>query len=134
MLACDPYPGTRVVAAPAALDALATRFARALRFAPDEIFLPATRPDEVTLDPFEGIDGDPHAIVEPDSGWSAACCSWEVFDHSVAPLIDWPIPTTRPALGQGFVAAVPCKVVFDTEGVVIVTQSAHAHDLEDRLR
>ncbi len=126
MPGCDPLPGTRVVARPAAIDALANAHPTAMRFAPDDLFLPGLRPDEVTVD-------DEHAIVETESGFSAACFSPEQFDELVAPSIEWPLPRHRPAFTQGLVAAVPCKLHFTAEGVTLVTNTAHVADLEARV-
>ena len=126
MPGCSPFPGVRVIATPAALSFLETAHPNALRFAPDDLFIAGLRPDQVTVD-------DEHAIIEAEAGFSAMCFTPSQFAASVAPHIEWPVPTARPAFTQGMVAAVPCKLHFTVEGVTVITNAVQVRDLEDRL-
>ena len=136
MLVFEPYPGTRVVAVAAAIDSVVAAFPSALRFADDEAFIPGIRPEQLMggAGTTGGLPADEHAIVEPDAGWSATSCSWAEFEAVVAPYLEWALPTDRPAIAQGLLAAVPVKLVVTADGVAIVTQTAYARDLAGRLR
>ncbi len=123
---CHPLAGVRVVASPSALALLEAAHPNALRFAPDDLFIAGLRPDQVTVD-------DEHAIVEAEAGFSAMCFTPAQFELTVAPHIEWPVPTARPVFTQGMVAAVPCKLNFTVEGVTVITQTVQVRDLEDRL-
>ncbi len=128
MLAPEPLRGTRVVADPAALEALAARLpkdAAFLRFAPDEALIVDIDIDHVSVD-------DPDAIVEREAGFVAV-----TVDHDlVARHTDWHLPdddTAGPA--QGAVAGIPAKLVRRPDGrVTIVTHGAYAAALLSRLR
>ena len=123
---CHPLPGIRVVATPVALARLESIHPNAVRFAPDDLFIAGLRPDQVTVD-------DEHAIVEAEAGFSAMCFTPSQFAASVAPHIEWPVPTARPAFTQGMVAAVPCKLHFTVEGVTVITNTVQVPDLMHRL-
>ncbi len=125
-----PLEATRVAAAPAALDALAAAApwpadALALRIAPDELLVTA-RPD------FE-VAGDPHVIVERETGlshvWLDAAAAELFLDREC----DWERPGTRPAFAQGEVAGVPARLWCETERTLILTPSPFAAALERRL-
>jgi hypothetical protein len=122
----EPLPGLRVVADPVALDG-------AIWAGPDVIVL-RLAPDDALAIGATGVDlADPHAIVEPDAGFSGA---WLALDD-VARHIEWPLPSERPALAQGAVAGVPAKVFLPdgTAGdVLLLTATAYARELMDRLR
>ncbi len=126
MPGCSPLPGVRVVATPAALSLLEATYPNALRFAPDDLFIAGLRPDEVAVD-------DEHAIIEAEAGFSAMCFTPSQFTTGVAPHIEWPVPTERPAFTQGMVAAVPCKLHFTVHDVTVITNTVQVRDLEDRL-
>ena len=126
MPALEPLRGIRVVARPDAIDAaVLPADAVVLRFAPDEAFVLGAGP--------VGID-DPHAIVVDDAGFSAARLSWADYDEHVAPLIEWPLPSERPALAQGLVAAVPAKLWITRDDVLLICPTAYVDDLTERLR
>ena len=131
MLAPEPLRGVRVVADPAALDALAAGVppgATLLRFAPDEALLIDAGLDEIRV-------ADPHAIVEPEAGFVAITLDLDV----VARHTDWHLPearldgSTQPA--QGAIAGIPAKLVRRPDGrATIVTHGAYVADLVERLR
>jgi hypothetical protein len=119
----EPLAGLRVVAAPAALDALAwPSGVTALRFAPDDIF--ALGAAEAPLDV---------AIAEREAGYVGWWLSLEEFGHHVAEFIEWPLPSVRPALAQGLIAGVPAKVWLTADRALLLTAGAYAHELMDRL-
>jgi hypothetical protein len=133
--ALEPLHGWRVVANPDALDraAWSGQDVVVLRFASDEAFGVGA----------EGVDvDDPEAIAEIDRGFVGAVCS--VFDRAVIEAhTDWPLPTERGVLAQGKIAGVPAKVwtiparagvvQLDGDDVLLVTQTAYADDLRERL-
>ena len=118
MLALDTIRGHRVVANPAVLDAIA---GPALRLAPDELFVVG----DVSID-------DEHAIVVADSGFVGAWLDPEQLAQ-VAAHTDWPLPTTRPALAQGFVAGVPAKLWLTDDGSLLLCAAPYAVELAERL-
>ena len=81
----------------------------------------------------QGIDGDLAAIVVEEDGFSGCWLSNAEFDERVRSHVDWPIPTARPALGQGRVAAVPAKLWFEADRVLLLTYTCFASDLQERL-
>lgn len=124
MPALDRLRGLRVVADPPALDTARWHgeAVTLLRFAPDDAF--ALGADTVEVD-------DEHAIVEPEAGFVGAWVAVEDVERH----LEWPLPTERPALAQGFVATVPAKVWLPDDGeALLVTAAAYAAELEGRLR
>jgi len=123
VLAVERLRGRRVVADPAAIDALVgalSAAAVALRFAPDEALVlgPA-----VTLE-------DPHAIVVDEVGFVAVTVEREV----VARHVEWPLPAGG-GFAQGAIAGVPARLSWLPDGRArIVTHAAYLADLEARLR
>jgi hypothetical protein len=122
--ALEPVEGLRVVAASAALDA--ARWdggdVDVLRIAPDEALgIGATGVQ---------VDGDPDAIVEPETGFSVALLGAEL--ETLAAHTDWPIPETAGSLAQGKVAGVPVKLLVG-EPTLLVVQTAYANELRTRL-
>lgn len=117
---------TRIVATPSSLDAvLWPKEALALRIAPDEVL--------VTTEVSGDIVNDPHAIVEPDTGF-AAC--WIPANEALDFLersCEWELPRERPAFAQGAVAGLPVKLWFEAERVLFITYAPLATDLEERL-
>lgn len=118
--------GTRVVAAPGALDAAQwPAGALAWRVAPDEVFVTAA----VSV----GLVDDPHAIVEPDAGFVAV---WMEADRALDFLersCEWEVPAERPVLAQGAVAGLPVKVWLERDRVMFVVAAPYARDFEERL-
>ena len=118
--------GSRVVAAPAALDAARwPQGALAWRIAPDEVFVTTAISREV-------VD-DPHAIVEPDDGfvgvWVDAGRALDFLERSC----QWELPDERPAWAQGAVAGLPVKLWIEPDRVWIIVPAPYARDLEERL-
>ena len=125
-----PLEATRVVAAPAALDALAARppwpdDALALRTAPDELLV-AAAPD------FE-VAGDPHAIVERETGFSWVWLDAAAAERFLDRECEWERPSARPALAQGAVAGIPAKLRFGAERTLILVPSPFAAAFQRRL-
>jgi hypothetical protein len=125
--ALDRLRGTRVVADPAAIDALLAGLPVAtvvIRPAPDDAFLDGVAVEDVHV-------ADPHAIVEREPGFVGAWCTLD----DLRPHLEWSPPSARPALAQGSVAGVPAKLwIVDDERVFLVTAAAHADVLAERLR
>ena len=121
----------RVVAAPEVLDAASwPEWSDILRLAPDEVLVI----HEDGADVVTPIVDDSHAIVELEAGFMETWWDQGEFEQLVRPHIDWAIPAARPALAQGLVAGVPCKVVFESDGGVrLLCLTAHVHELEARL-
>ena len=122
---------TRVAAAPAALDDLLERppwpaEALALRLAPDELLLTARQDFEVA--------GDPHAIVERETGFSYVWLDPADADRFLDRECDWERPSTRPALAQGTVAGIPVKLWFEAERTLILAPAPFAAAFQRRLR
>ena len=125
-----PLEATRVAAAPAALDALAARppwpdDVLALRTADDELLV-AAAPD------FE-VAGDPHAIVERETGFS-----WVRLDAAAAERFldrecEWERPSARPALAQGAVAGIPVKLRLESGRTLILVPAPFAAAFQRRL-
>jgi hypothetical protein len=119
----EPLIGLRVVAAPAALDALAwPDGVGALRFAADDLF---------ALDATATKLRD--AVVEEERGFVGWWLSLEELEELVAEHIDWPLPKTWPALGQGLIAGVPAKLWLTNDRALLLATAAYAHELMDRL-
>ena len=124
MRAPELLPALRVVAAPEALDdlTLADEHA-ALRLAPDDMLVIGAASAQVVGE---------HLLVDEAGfvGW------WltpdEVREH-VLPHIDWPLPTSRPALAQGLVAGVPAKLWLAEDRALLLCSAAYAHELMERL-
>lgn len=154
MITLEPFGLTRCVAAPAELDTVVgeapeqdlalgggTVVERVLRLAPDEMLVSVQRFGHFPLGstPPSAIGlalaaRYPHAIVEEEAGFSSAHLSQTEFEQLVRPHIDWAIPAARPALAQGLVAGVPCKLAFEVDGGVrLLCLTAHVHELEARL-
>jgi len=118
---------TRIVAAPAALDAAAwPDDAVVLRVAPDEVLVSAA------IDP-AGV-ADPHAIVEPETG---LCGVWRGYAEATAFLereCDWEVPAQLPAFAQGAVAGLPVKLWLTDDQVLFVVPAPFASDFAERWR
>lgn len=124
MPALERLHGTRVVAEPAAIDAMAAALPPStvvIRSAADDAFaIGVTRP----------AVGDPHAIVEDEPGFVGGWCA--IAD--VARHLEWALPTERPVLAQGSVAGVPAKLwIVDDDRVLLVTAASYATVLAERL-
>ena len=123
MRAPEQLHGLRVVAKPAALDAVVLPHgATMLRIAPDDAIV--TDAATVTVD-------DPFAIVEPEYAFVHWRLTPAEFD-CVTNHIEWPLPTDG-ALGQGLIAGVPAKIAIRPDHVLLVVSAGLAHELSERL-
>jgi hypothetical protein len=125
--ALDRLHGARVVADPAALNALVARSlpagALALRLAPDDLFIIDVDADSLRIE-------DAHAIAVDDAGWVGAWCGFD----AVAPHVEWQPPVERPALVQGSIAGVPAKLWLPDDGdALLLTAAPYASTLAERL-
>jgi hypothetical protein len=128
VLAPETLVGTRVVAAPSSLDSCIADLPptmEALRFAPDEVLLVGK--GRIELD-------DEYAIVEREVGFSYFRFSPSQFSQVVAHRLEWTLPTTRPALAQGRLMAIPIKVWLTNDRVMLICPTAFVHELQERLR
>ena len=124
----EPLRGLRVVAKPAALDALTPGIGTPsepgvmLRIAPDDAIVTGTT--TVTVD-------DPYAIVEPEYTfvqWRLAPAEFaEISRH-----IEWPLPPDS-RLGQGLIAGVPAKILIASDHVLLIVSAGLAHEMLERL-
>lgn len=123
MRAPEPLTGLRVVARPAALDAVvAPDGGTVLRIAPDDAIVIGTA--VLTVD-------DPYAIVEPEYAFVQWRLTPAEFDR-IRRHIEWPLPTAG-ALGQGLIAYVPAKIVIASDHVLLIVSASLADDLSERL-
>ena len=123
MRAPEPLTGVRVVAAPAALDAVTWPDGVApLRLAPDDLFALGAATADV-----------PGALVEDERGFVGWWLSLEELHDHLLEHIDWPLPAKRPALAQGLIAGVPARLWLTRERVLLLTNAAYAHELVERL-
>ena len=102
----------------------------ALRLAPDELFVIGAGQLGA---PDLAIPGDAHALVVDEAGFSGCWVSWAEYERVVAPHVEWRLPSQRPGLGQGRVAGVPAKVWCTVDAVLVLTNTAYVHDLQERL-
>lgn len=123
MRAPDQLHGLRVVARPAALDAvLVPHGATMLRIAPD---------DAIVVDAATLTVDDPFAIVEPEYAFVHWRLTPEEFE-GVTHHIEWSLPA-RGQLGQGLIAGVPAKILVTPDHVLLVVSAGLAHELLERV-
>jgi hypothetical protein len=123
----DALIGLRVVAKPAALDALTApdggpKTCTVLRIAPDDAIVTGTA--TLTVD-------DPFAIVEPEYAFVHWRLTTAEFD-GMKRHIEWPFPAPG-VLGQGLIAGVSAKVVIASDHVLLIVSASLADDLMERL-
>ncbi len=119
-------PGTRMVATPAVLDAVAwPADALVLRIAGDEIFVTAV----VAAD----LIDDPHALVVPDAGFAGVWLPTTAALDFLERACEWEVPSARPAFAQGMVAGLPMKLWLETDRVLLIVPAPYATDLQERL-
>ena len=128
MCAADRFErveGTRIVADPAALDRIgAPEAGHLVRLAPDDLLvLPA--PDRIEV-------SDPHAIVEPESGFSAGWFGASEL-AGLQSVCEWEFPAERPAQAQGHVAGVAVTMLFSGAGALVIVPTVTVHHLHERL-
>jgi len=124
--ALEPLTVTRIVATPAAIDAVTWPAGVVrLRLAPDELLVTG---DHRTL-----VLADPHAIVEPDGGWYGAWIPEAEAAVILGRTCPWAVPAARPVFAQGAVADLPVKLWLETDRVLVLTPAPYAADLAERL-
>jgi hypothetical protein len=124
--------GLRVVAAPAALDAATwPEGTLPLRLAPDDVLLIAA--DLADVNVRVAVD-DPDAIVADDAGFAAVVLDEPAAGAILPRVVEWPLPTSRPALAQGALAGLPARLWCEDARVVVLVPAPFAADLEERLR
>jgi hypothetical protein len=123
----EPLRGWRVVARPEALDALPRAgLGTALRLAPDDLLLIGTGAAPA-------VDDD-DAIVVPDAGFVAWTLDAAGLSSLMGEHVDWELPSGRPALAQGLVAAVPAKLWLEEDGTArLICLAAYADELAERV-
>jgi hypothetical protein len=122
----ERLPITRVVAKPSALDGLEfLQDSIAIRIAPDEMLL--------VSGPVPHLAGDPHAIIEPDTGFSGMWLPIAQARAFLARTCEWELPRHAPAFAQGSVAGLPVKLWFEADRVLFLVPAPYAHDFEERL-
>jgi len=123
----EPLRGWRVVARPDALDTLERAgVGAALRLAPDDLLLlgPGAPPP---------VDDD-DAIVVPDAGFVSWTLDADALDALMVGHVEWEMPSRRPALAQGLVAAVPAKLWLEEDGTArLICLAAYADELAERV-
>jgi len=119
----EPLHGLRVVARPAAIDAIAAPIGGlVLRIAPDDAIVTGTA--TLTVDDAYSIVEAEHTFVH----WMLAPDEFEAIAHH----IEWPLPG-RGELGQGLIAGVPAKIRIDTDHVMLIVSRGLAHEVAERL-
>ena len=122
MRAPEPVTGLRVVAKPAALDAIAAPAGIVVRNAPADAIVTGTA--VLTVD-------DPFAIIEPEYAfvhWRLTAAEFEAITHH----IEWPLPAPG-QLGQGLIAGVAAKVLIASDHVMLIVSASLADELSERL-
>lgn len=122
-----PLVGWRIIAEPAALDAVKwPKGSRVVRISPDDVFLiGATEPK---------VPGDAHAIVTPEHGFSGIELSAAQVAAIAEQHIEWQLPSKLPAMAQGQIAGVPAKLLLSPDGsALLLVACAASHELVGRL-
>ena len=124
MRAPEPLPALRVVAAAEALDELVVPAEHpTLRLALDDVLVIGAASVQVSGE---------HLVVD-ETGFVGWWLTPEELREQVVPHVDWPLPTTRPALAQGLVAGVPAKLWLAEDRALLLCAAAYAHELQERL-
>lgn len=116
---------TRIVATPAALDALAILSgALALRTAADELLLMPSAAVELA---------DEYAIVVEDGSFAGSW--WNSAD--LLPILErtceWELPIQRPAFAQGMIAGIPAKLWLEKDSILLMCPAVYAAEMEERI-
>jgi hypothetical protein len=120
--------GSRIVATPAALDALGVADGSIfMRLATDELLI-------IGAAPASGSINDPHAIITNETGFAGVWWPAAPALDFLARACEWELPKSRPAFAQGMVAGLPVKLWLESERVLFVTAAPFAADLEERIR
>ena len=119
----------RITAKPDAIDAATwPSDAIMVRVAPDDaLVIDATVDDAAAV-----AAADPHAIIEPEAMFRGAWlddAQLEALTHK----LEWPLPTTRPALAQGMVCGLAIKLVLQADRTMLIVSGSAFHEVPDRL-
>jgi hypothetical protein len=128
VLGLETVRGIRVVGDANALDTLVVAAdALVLRLAPDDAF--------VVLPKLDGqLDAEyPKAIVVEETGFVGCWLTPAQLALHVIPHVDWALPDARPALAQGLIAGVPCKLWLESGRALLLCPGPYAHELVERL-
>jgi len=124
VLAPEPLTGVRVVAEPAAIDALVIAAGSTLvRIAPDDAFVIGAAELSVS---------DPHAIVERETTFAGVWVDRSLVSDWLARTAEWHLPH-EDGLSQGMAAALPIKVLTTGGRALVMVPVSFAHELADRL-
>lgn len=124
-LVLERLEGLRIIANAAALDVADwPDGSRVFRLAPDDVFLLGD--GEVHLE-------DPHAIIELETGFSGMTMEPVAALAWLEATCEWELPRQRPAFAQGAVAGLAVKLWFDEDEVFVMTASAFAAELAERM-
>ncbi len=122
----DRLEATRIVAAPAALDAGDwPENAIVLRTAPDEVLLLGVVNEDAV--------SDPHAILIADTSFVGVWLDHDVAIERLSRTCEWRLPSERPAFAQGAVADLPLKLWLEADRVLIIAPAPYATDLVERV-
>jgi hypothetical protein len=77
--------------------------------------------------------GNEPAIIEKEVGFVGWWLTPDELATAVLPHVDWPLPSSRPALAQGLVAGVPAKIWLTDDRALLLCAAAYAHELAERL-
>jgi hypothetical protein len=130
--ALEPVEAWRVVATPAAVDGA--------RWQGDGVDVLRIAPDEALGLGATGVEvDDPDAIVEPETGFSAALLDADAW-YGLVDHVEWPAPEEAGAVAQGKVAGVPARIITGDPApmptgapAVLVVQTCYAAELRGRL-
>lgn len=116
---------TRIVATPAALDALEPMPGTLLlRTAPDELLmLPCATPELQ----------DEYAIVLEDGSFAGVWLNSAEAAHILERSCEWEVPIERPTFAQGMVAGIPAKLWLESDSVLLICPAAYAAEMEERI-
>jgi hypothetical protein len=117
----------RIAAARSALDAARwPKDAIVLRVAPDEVLVIAAEAMRVTSNDI----ADPHAIVEPETGFAGAWISSAETARLLERHCAWEWRQHAGGLAQGAIAGLPIKIWFEADRALWLVPEAFAADFE----
>jgi len=118
----EPLEATRVIARPAALDAV--------RVSPGTLLMRLAPDDALVIGGDVQVD-DPFAIVVPDSGWVAWRFGEDQLREALVRLCAFEI---HAGLNQGMVAGLPAKIWIDGDRSLVIVAAAYSAEFEERFR
>lgn len=121
----DSSPVMRVVATPAALDAVRwPAGARVLRVAPDEALVLGGGSIEID---------DHWAIGELDGGYAVFEMTRSRLEEWMSRAAEWALPRDDSFFTQGSAAGIPVKIWVEGDGALLLTRRSFRADLEELL-